>query len=242
MEKFYLDIGNSHYKMAVYRGGKWSAIAEGKIDQAHEFRSNVQRNDTGNKWIITSVRKDVLESLKNFLPAERIRVIGNQDIPYEKIDYHTSGTLGMDRFLAAHAAFHESKKSVMIIDAGSAITIDLMNGSGVFMGGVIMPGLRIQKQSVSDYLPELPPVENGIPKNWPGKSSKECLEWGIHGSLQFAMNGFIERYASIHPDLVLYLTGGDSEYIGKLIDKKYEILFRKDLLFEGMRLFSEFLD
>lgn len=239
MEKIYLDIGNSHYKMAVYSNGRWSVVAQGKIDQASEFRSNVQKNDTGNKWIITSVRMDVLEVLKSFLPAERVRIIDNHDIDPDKIDYRTPHTLGLDRFLAAYAAFHESKKSVMIIDAGSAITIDMMNDKGVFMGGVIIPGLRIQKQAVTDYLPELPVIENVIPGNWPGKSSKECLEWGIHGSLQFALNGFIDRYSETHSDMDLYLTGGDSEFVGELIEKKSELLIRNHLVFEGMRLLSE---
>jgi len=239
MKKLYLDIGNSQYKMAVYSGGKWSAVAEGKIDQPQEFRSNVLRNDTGNQWIISSVRKDLLDMLKTYLPADKIQVIGNQDIPPDRIDYRTPHTLGMDRFLVTNGAYYESGKSVIVIDAGSAITIDLMSEKGVFLGGVIMPGLRVQRQSVADHLPELPAVENMIPEDWPGKSSKECLEWGIHGSLQYALKGFMDRYTSTNPESDLYLTGGDSEIIKQLLKSEQEIRVRKFLLFEGMRLFAE---
>lgn len=239
MENFYLDIGNTHYKMAVFRNGEWSIVAEGRIGDSEEFKSKISVLTPDDQLIISSVRKDILELLKTYVVARNIQVITHKNIPIERMDYKTPDTLGVDRFLVANAAYQESGISVIVIDAGSAITIDLMNEEGIYMGGVILPGLRIQKQSVSDYLPELPEIESMIPKDWPGKSSKECLEWGINGGLQFAVNGFIKQYISMYKDVDLYLTGGDSEVIKSMIHTDIEFRWRRYLLFEGLRLFSK---
>lgn len=239
MEKLYLDIGNSHYKMAVFRNDKWSIVADGRIDQPNEFTSKMGLIDGEDHLIVSSVRKDMLELLKKIVLPKRVHVIGFHDIPSNRMDYNTPATLGVDRFLVAHAAFQESEKRVIVIDAGSAITIDLMNEEGVYQGGVIIPGIRIQKQSVSDYLPELPQIESVIPDNWPGKSSKECLEWGINGTLTFAITGFINRYKSLGSDVDVYLTGGDSNIIKRILKTDIDFRTRKCLLFDGMRLFAE---
>lgn len=104
-----------------------------------------------------------------------------------------------------------------------------------------MAGVRIQKQAVRDYLPELPGIESEIPANWPGKSSRECLEWGVNGGLQYTVNGFIKQYLAIYKNADLYITGGDSEIIERVIKDDVEIRRRKYLLFEGLRLISESL-
>lgn len=239
MRKFYLDIGNTYYKMAVFSGGKWSVLADGRIDQDGEFTSKMEVITSADQLIISSVRKDIMELLKNAVLVQSVQIIDNQCIPENRMNYDTPNTLGVDRFLVANAAFQESGKSVIVIDAGSAITIDLMNEAGVYMGGVIMPGVRIQKTSIRDNLPELPDIESVIPKDWPGKSSKECLEWGVNGALQFAINGFIKRYVSTYKNADLYVTGGDSEVIQRVINVDIEIRRRKFLLFDGMRYFSE---
>lgn len=241
MEKYYLDIGNTYYKMGVFGSGGWTIIADGRIDHSEEFKSKMAVITSEDQLIISSVRKDILDLLNSIVHAQRVQVIGIKNIPSDRMDYNTPATLGVDRFLVANAAYQESGKSVIVIDAGSAITIDLMNDSGVYMGGVILPGIRIQKQAVSNYLPELPDIGSVIPKDWPGKSSKECLEWGINGGLQFAVNGFIKRYNSTYNHADLYVTGGDSELIQRVIKPDIEFRFRKYLLFEGMRLFSESL-
>ena len=242
MEKFYLDIGNTHYKMAVFGSDGWSVIASGRIGKSEEFKLKMRVVTSKDSLIISSVRKDVLELLKSAILAKEIQIIDNQHIPSERMHYNTPNTLGVDRFLVANAAYLESGKRVIVIDAGSAITIDLMSETGIYMGGVIMAGLQIQKQAIEEYLPELPGIESVIPKDWPGKSSKECLEWGVNGALQFALNGFIKRYMAMNDNTDLYITGGDSEFIKSAIDVNIESRHRKFLLFDGMRLFTESME
>jgi len=239
MEKFYLDIGNTHFKMALFRGDKVSIVAEGRIDRQEDFANGMGLITADDQLIISSVRKDILQLLKKNVLTKSVHVIGNQDIPPERLDYSTPETLGVDRFLVANAAFRESGKRVIVIDAGSAITIDLMDEKGIYKGGVILPGLHIQQQSIRDSLPELPAVESVIPEQWPGKSSKECLQWGVMGTLQFALNGFLNRYLSEFRDADVYLTGGDADVIESVIKNDVHFRRRKLLLFDGMRLFPD---
>jgi type III pantothenate kinase len=96
--------------------------------------------------------------------------------------------------LVCLAAWKETGgEDVIVIDAGSACTVDLMTKKGVFKGGIIMPGIQIIKHSMRTRLPELPEVPDSIPNEWPGKSTAECIAWGVNGGFLLAIRGFIER-------------------------------------------------
>ena len=183
--------------------------------------------------VVASVRKDHFTLLKNQITNKKITQITIDDIPIEMLDYSTPKTLGIDRYLDCLGAFKESKKGVVVIDAGSACTIDMMDKRGVYKGGIIMPGLQSIMQIFKSVAPELPETEKEIPKNWPGKNTKESLQWGQVGFFIDGIKSALGRFKDQYGDFELYITGGDGETISKLITEKS----KNDsfLIFKGMQ-------
>ena len=124
------------------------------------------------------------------------------------------------------------QKAVLVIDAGSACTIDFTDVDGVFQGGVIMPGLKALQQVFFGAAPSLPQIEFEVPEVFPGKSSREALQWGLS---QFLLDGIIAniaRYEHTFGEFTLYITGGDAETLAPFLGR--EVFVRADLIFNGM--------
>lgn len=237
MNELYLDIGNSFLKLATPRGNTWKLLYDGRIGTMDLLIKEINLHQSLAKLYVSSVRKDLFNVLKSSLPDLSIRLFGVQDIPRGLLEYDTPGTFGFDRFLVCLGAWSPDQKDVIVIDSGSACTVDLMTSDGVYRGGVIMPGLDLLHGAIEGYLPELPVSERRIPDRFPGKSTEECLEWGVNGTFIAAISGFVQRYRSTCPAAQVYLTGGDSNQLSRWLSGRMEITMDRNLLWEGMKRF-----
>jgi type III pantothenate kinase len=87
--------------------------------------------------------------------------------------FHSKETLGFDRLAAAvgaHTTFPDS--NVLIIDAGTAITIDMVTAKGEFLGGNISPGLEMRFKALNTFTKKCPSLKKGLP-GLPGKQQKK---------------------------------------------------------------------
>ncbi|NBC65292.1 MAG: type III pantothenate kinase, partial [Bacteroidetes bacterium] len=235
MNPLYLDIGNSFLKLAARSGSDWQILFDGKHDRIDELIRYLASKGDREKIILSSVRQDISEKLRANLSDRNFLEYRTSHIPSNRLDYKTPQTLGLDRFLVCLAAWIESgEKNVVVIDAGSACTVDLMTAGGVFKGGIIMPGLQIIKNSMKNHLPELPKAPESIPEEWPGKSTVECIEWGVNGGFLLAIQGFIERYRSMVEDPIIYITGGNAVQIMNWMSDETSLIYRKYLIWEGL--------
>ncbi|WP_237855954.1 type III pantothenate kinase [Rhodohalobacter sulfatireducens] len=242
MNPLYLDIGNSFLKLAARNGSDWQILFDGKHDRIDEMISYLASKGDKGKIILSSVRQDISEKLRAELSDRNFIEYRSSHIPSNRLDYKTPQTLGLDRFLVCLAAWIESdERNVIVIDAGSACTVDLMTTKGVFRGGIIMPGLQIIKSSMRDHLPELPKAPESIPEEWPGKSTVECIEWGVNGGFLLAVQGFIERYRSMVEDPVIYITGGNAVQIMNWMSEEASLNYRKYLIWEGLEQFEKII-
>lgn len=243
MKPLYLDIGNTFLKMARRENSGWQTVFEGELERLDELRDAIETVSKSKKIFVSSVRKDITKWLNKSFPNLLIREYKTSDIPAKKLSYDTPETLGLDRFLVCLGAFKQSKtKNVIVIDAGSACTVDLMTEDGVYRGGVIMPGLKLIQHAMEKRLPELPIVPGIVPKTWPGKSTVECIEWGVNGGFMMAIRGFINQYRSMIDDPDMYVTGGDAESLVKWMGDEEELIHSRHLIWEGMEEFGELLN
>lgn len=235
MSPLYLDIGNSFMKLAKPNGSDWTLLFDGELHRFEELCSFIDTSINSKKIILSSVRKDITQKLRENLKVQGIHELKTSDIPRKMLDYKTPQTLGLDRFLVCLAAWKESgEKNTIVVDAGSACTVDLMTSDGVYKGGVIMPGLKIIRQTMKERLPELPEVTELIPAEWPGKSTRECLEWGVNGGLMIAIQGFIKKYQTTVDKPSIYITGGDAKKLMEWMGEKENIHYRKNLIWDGL--------
>jgi type III pantothenate kinase len=228
----FLDVGNSTFKLGQRKEDQWqiqwfkSAKVLGEALKVQDY-----------EYMVTaSVRatKDWADDIAQEIPVALLEVA---DVPKELLSYETPETLGIDRFLGCFGAHCLSDKPVVVIDCGSACTIDLMDGDGVFQGGVILPGVRALLQVFGIAAPALPTAEFLIPAKFPGKSSKASLQWGIAQFLVDGIRANLARYEAEIGDFELFVTGGDGELILPHIQQK--AAFRPDLIFLGMEALIE---
>lgn len=122
---------------------------------------------------------------------------------------------GMDRLLCAAAAFARVKQACIIIDAGTAVTVDFVDGIGTFQGGAIAPGLRMQLLSLhkgTDALPEVTP-EEPQPEHF-GKSTAEAMRQGAYWGIRGLVQKLVERYSEAFGAFPMVIaTGGDAELL-----------------------------
>ena len=215
-----LDLGNSFGKIAVCQGTNVleSAVYE-KITNREIAYFNA-RYDGLKGVIISSVVNDSREMVDylGMLFDNCIELDHHTPIPLIN-RYRTPDTLGYDRIAAAVGAYTiYPEKNVLVIDAGTAITYDLVTGGGEYLGGNISPGMAIRFKSLNKYTNRLPLLEPSIEEPpLLGSSTKEAIQSGIINGILFELDGFIGDVSRLHPELKVVLTGGDAKYFeGKL--------------------------
>lgn len=125
-----------------------------------------------------------------------------------------ASTVGQDRVLCALGAFVRAEQACIIVDAGTAITVDFVDGEGVFHGGIIAPGLGMMLASLHARTAQLPAVRFELPDPGLGpfgKDTQHAMLLGVLAAARGAVRESVERYAEFYgafPQIIA--TGGDA--------------------------------
>ena len=103
--------------------------------------------------------------------------------------------VGTDRVVSAAAAYAVVKDAVVVADFGTAVTIDLVDEKGVFLGGAICPGLEISARALKEHTAQLPKAKVTRPKAPYGKNTTEAIKCGLYYSAVATLQEVIRRYA-----------------------------------------------
>jgi type III pantothenate kinase len=132
-------------------------------------------------------------------------------------DYLSPQTLGVDRLAAAVGVVKcMGYEDCLIIDFGTAITIDLVEG-GVFRGGNISPGVTTRFRALADYtacLPLCAPTEEVLEY---GRTTTEAIEQGVMRGVEQEIRGYVEQFLLKNHENCIIFTGGDAKYFVKRI-------------------------
>jgi type III pantothenate kinase len=216
-----VDVGNTRIK--------WGLVTSCGIGAAAALASNDEtcwqsqlaewHLDGSQHWVVTGVH-----------PERRIRLVawlrqqGHQatvlddwrNLPLA-IQLDRPETAGIDRLLTAVAANHRRDVATpaVIVNAGTAVTVDWLDENGVFRGGAILPGLRLMTRALHEHTALLPSVElPRTPPALPAVSTPAAIQagvfWAVAGGIQ-AITGQLARRGSLPPQL--FLTGGDASLL-----------------------------
>jgi type III pantothenate kinase len=152
--------------------------------------------------------------------------------------YSSAGQLGADRWAAIVGGWQLYRRSVCIIDAGTAVTIDAVAQDGRHQGGIIVPGLALMHTSLnndtSDIVGFVKQSDGPLAGDeWFGTDTRSAVERGAVFMLSAAINGVVAEISKTGDMPVIILTGGDAEIIGPLIAHPVE--YRPLLVLEGLR-------
>jgi type III pantothenate kinase len=194
------------------------------------------------QWIVTGVNPQRRDQLIAWLRAQeqRVRLLDDpKELPL-RVLLERPDHVGVDRLLDAVAANSRRKADVpaVVIDAGSAVTVDLLDANGTFLGGAILPGMRLMAKALHDYtalLPLLAPPEK--PPAVPGTSTPAAMEAGIYWAVAGGVQALIRlSVAARESPRHIFLTGGDG---GRLQAAFPEAELWPEMTLEGIRLSAE---
>jgi len=235
-----VDIGNTRTKYVFEQYGELSKIQSERNENINE------------KWlrsITASVKVIIVASVSEAYLTDVFSIFASQGaIKFLKVaseskrfgvisSYQQPTTLGVDRWLTLLAANNLCKnENVLIIDAGTATTIDLLDKSGLHLGGWILPGIDVLFNSLLLNTSQVLATQETIPNLSFGKSTSQ----GVNNACWAATLGFIEQSLKqakqqVSLDKVLLL-GGNAEKLSALLSTKHHIVH--ELVFLGMQRFK----
>ena len=162
--------------------------------------------------VVSSVKPDWTEMTADICRSqldENIKIVG-KDVPLPiETAVDDSMDVGTDRLVAAAAAFAVVEDAVVVADFGTALTIDLVDENGVFMGGVIYPGFDITARALHEGTARLPKVNVKKPKGSYGTNTQEAINCGLYYAVVGLLETVTRKYAEElgkWPQIIL--TGG----------------------------------
>jgi len=218
-----INVGNSRTAIGVFVSGALEHVAR----VAHEDRTNlpIQIAEAWNKIkdledpsvAGASVNPAAMESIEHAVPqatGTKVQWVGSElDLPIKVLTDAPDET-GVDRVLNIAAAFEQMGKACVVADAGTALTVDVCDDNGNFLGGAIAPGASLMLQSLKDRTAKLPLVELAAPESPIGKNTTQAMLAGVHTGIRGMVKELVETYATElghWPDLIC--TGGDAEVL-----------------------------
>lgn len=234
-----IEQGNTSSKVAVYSRGCIEASFVYKTFNVEVVASLFEK--FGLTQGIMSTVVDTDEELLAYLRGKlRHFVFLDENIPLPvTIQYETPETLGRDRLAAVVGAnYLQPGKDLLVIDAGTAITYELMDASGTFLGGNISPGMTTRFKALNFFTKKLPLVaeQEEIPRM--GTNTKAAIQAGVVNGIVYEMDGYIDDLRTKYPDLLVFLTGGHSFYFERRL--KNSIFADINLVLTGLNRILEY--
>ena len=234
--KLVIDIGNTNTGLALFKGK--NLFATSKIDEC--ILKNVAdfvANNVISASIISSVKEinSEIEKISDYYNA--LIFSHNLVIPiFNK--YKTPGTLGMDRLAAVVGAyFLYPKRDILVIDAGTCLTIDYMNAKGEYIGGKISPGIEMRYKALHTFTDKLPLVSKEKHSPIIGEDTISSILSGVQCGILGEVRSIISDYRRENPNAIVLITGGDCFYFEKAL--KNSIFAHPNLVMIGL---NEILD
>lgn len=155
------------------------------------------------------------------------------DIPLKLDRFEDPSCIGIDRLLGAFGAYHRYKRTCLIVDSGSAITLCKVSQTGVYEGGVIVPGLEMAAKALDHFTDKVPKVALKSPKSLLGTSTEAAVHSGLVYGLTYLLNGFIAACKKQDSEPLCVLATGQGL---ELIEDELDVdAVEPDLVFEGMK-------
>lgn len=235
-----LDLGNTNLKIAIIDDNQ-IVFTETKDCLEKSYLDKIlKKHSFIDKAIVSSVRNDDFEIIE-FLRKELsffIEFNYKTQIPIKNL-YKSPESLGCDRIANVSAVnYLQPNKDILVIDAGTAITYDFINANGEFTGGDITPGANMRANALNRYTSRLPRVDLYDEPVLMANSTEDAIISGIINGICFEMDGYIRNLTQKHPDILIFLTGGDINFFDKKL--KNHIFVNPYLNFIGLNRILNF--
>lgn len=233
MTRVLVDVGNSSIKWCTLTDGLGVVHRCGRSPESLSQSLAAQAFTDGAVWLSSVADDGFNQQLEQSLRSLGFETVHFASTPTEAMglvnSYAEPQRMGVDRWLAMLAAWVVRKQAVVVVDVGTALTIDLIDANGRHEGGYILPGANLMSQALLRDTQRVRFDEEVSASITPGRTTGSCVAAGVWA----AMLGSVRLVLQSHPDHAVVVTGGDGQALLALgINGEW----RPHLVFEGLAL------
>lgn len=228
------DVGNSETTLGLFEGdvlrAQWRIITDvprSADEMGVLLRGLLAGADVGVVQVrgvaIASVVRGVAthleEACERWLPGARVVIFDATSPLPITLDVDEPSTVGADRIINTLIASRRYERDCIVVDLGTATTFDCITADGVFLGGVIAPGVRTSAETLFRRTSKLPATELEPPTRAIGKRTEECIRAGVMFGAADSIDGIVKRIMAEWPNPtppMVIGTGGLAELFAPL--------------------------
>ncbi|MEY8264598.1 MAG: type III pantothenate kinase [Bermanella sp.] len=223
-----LDVGNTRTKWRLWDG---SVVFRCGLDLSSELALKpAWLAAVGRVWVSSVHRERDAQILSLFPQAQ----FASSQVSHKGLSnsYQDAHKMGVDRWLAMLAAWHdEPTRAHIVIDAGTAITLDVIDEFGRHVGGYICPGFTMMKSSLLGGTKRVQAADDWQLGRALGSNTQSCVDHGI----QDMVACWLERHRAAQPHAKIWVSGGDGERLVSLLSSP--VVFEADLVLDGLKIY-----
>ena len=235
-----VDIGNTRTKIAVFNGEHF--VCEEKFEEAApQHLLDMVALYSPDKLAYCSVGsgQPAFETALQELSCPVLHVTGETPAPVT-VHYRTPHTLGADRLAAVVGAITlQPETDLLVIDAGTCITYDLVDAAGNYLGGNISPGVEMRLEALHTRTARLPRTEADGETPDLGYDTETAIRAGVVRGIGYELQGCIRHWQKRYPTLRIFLTGGNRYAFSNAV--RHNILTDSHLVARGLNHLLEML-
>ena len=217
-----LSVGNSRTQLGRFEDVATGLAASEQVENEHTDliveRAAIHFRELADEEAVValaSVNDPVADSLVARLEGRlgvTVRRVGSDLAPPISTRLDRGVRTGVDRLLCAAAAYRTLKQACVVVDCGTAVTIDFVDGIGTFHGGAIAPGAQLQLDSLHSRTAALPSVRFREPDDEAcGRNTEQAMLQGVAHGIRGLVQRLVERYAEAQGAFPMVVaTGGDA--------------------------------
>lgn len=242
-----IDIGNSNISIGCIRDEDIRFEVRIATDRARtsdqygvEIKTMLEANGVRREDIHDCIISSVVPPVFNSVWAGVYKMIGRRPMVVEasmdtglEFCLDTPSQVGADRIVMAVAALERYSAPLILIDMGTATTIEVVEPGGRYMGGVIIPGVRVSLDALTARTAQLPAISLGRPGKVVATNTADCMRSGILYGNACMLDGMIERMEEeLGHGATVVATGGLAPFITPLC--RHEIILEPEMLLRGL--------
>ena len=248
------DVGNTETTIGLYDGetlrGHWrvttdvartpdeiALLIRALLTAADIDRSAIDRAAIGS--VVPALTAPLAEACEQAVGAKPLIIDARSPLPI-RLDVEEPLTVGADRIINTLAASRLYKRDTIVVDLGTATTYDCITADGVFIGGVIAPGVRTSAETLFRRTSKLPATEIAPPARVIGRRTEECIRSGVVFGSAEAIDGLVRRIKAEWPGgaVPLVVATGGLASVFQPFCKEFDLV-EPYLTLDGLRIAHE---
>lgn len=234
-----LDVGNSRVKWAFVRDGKW--LHSGAVDNSElvTLKTVFAQLPIPSRIVVSNVAGEEMQQRVYSLFAQWNSAITLVMACEQQCGvtngYQMPSQLGSDRWAALIAAWHDVQGACIVVNCGTATTVDAVSQQGKFLGGIILPGMQLMHRSLVTHTAQLNTLPGEL-SNFPVNTA-DAIHTGIVRATLGAVEKQFELLASSDAKVQCVLGGGSAEQLAPHLNLPFQYI--DNLVLRGLQIIGE---